>query len=327
MELPELNIDHLVARLPILQGGMSIKVSTAPLAAAVSINGGVGIIGGSGLPIEDLREQIRQAKEMAKDYLIGVNIMFVAREFLELVKTAIESGADFIISGAGFSRDLFKIGSSYDIPIVSIVSDIKAALLAKKCGAAAIVVEGKEAGGHLGTECSVWDLLPEIINKIKDIPIIAAGGIVDGKGIKKALDLGANGVQMASRFVLSKECDVSDNFKQVYLNGSKEDSVIIESPVGLPGRAIKTPFIERLLRHEKINDGCNVLCMKCCNFQYCIQNRLIMARKGDIENGIFFAGENFYKMKKILPVKDIINKLVKEYEEELTEEKKAPAGG
>ena len=325
MELPELKIGPLAAKLPILQGGMSIKVSTAPLAAAVALNGGVGIIGGSGLPIEDLKEQIRQAKEAARDYIIGVNIMFVAREFLELVKTAIESGADFIISGAGFSRDLFKIGKSYNIPIISIVSDVKAALLAWRCGASAIVVEGKEAGGHLGTNRSIWEILPEIIAKIKDIPVIAAGGIFNGKGIKKALDMGAAGIQMASRFVLSKECDVSDNFKKVYLNGSKEDSVIIESPVGMPGRAVKTPFIKKLLSGEKINDKCNVLCMKCCNFQYCIQNRLIMAREGDIENGVFFAGENFYQMKEILPVKSILNNLVKEFNEAIVNEKKEAA--
>lgn len=325
MSLPELKIDHLIAKFPILQGGMSIKVSTAPLASAVALCGGVGIIGGSGLPIEEIKEQIRQAKEIAKDYIVGVNIMFVARDFLELVKTAIENGADFIISGAGFSRDLFKIGKAYNIPIISIVSDVKAALLAWKCGAAAIVVEGKEAGGHLGTKRSIWDILPEILAKIKDIPVIAAGGIMNGKGIKKAIDLGASGVQMASRFVLSKECEVSDNFKQVYINGKKEDSTIIESPVGMPGRAIKTPFIERLLRKEKINDNCNVLCMKCCSFQYCIQNRLIMARNGDVENGIFFAGEDFYKAKNILPVKNIINGLVEEYNQAVIEENKKVA--
>lgn len=325
MNLPELKIGHLVAKLPILQGGMSIKVSTAPLAAAVAINGGVGIIGGSGLPLEDLKEQIRQAKEIAKDYIVGVNIMFVAREFLELVKAAVENGADFIISGAGFSRDLFKIGKAYDVPIISIVSDLKAAILAKKCGASAIVVEGKEAGGHLGTKKSIWEILPEILAKIKDIPVIAAGGITNGKEIKKALDAGASGVQMASRFVLSKECDVSENFKKVYLNAGKEDSVVIESPVGMPGRAIRTPFVEKLMKKEKINDGCNVLCMKCCTFQYCIQNRLLQARAGDVENGIFFAGENFYKMKEILPVKDILNRLAKEFSQASIEKNKAAA--
>lgn len=315
MKLPPLKIGNLTASIPIIQGGMAVRISTAPLAAAVANAGGIGVIGGSGMGIEELKEQINTAKSLAPNGIVGVNIMFVAREFFQLVEAAIQSGVDLIITGAGFSRDIFKYGEKYKIPIVSIVSSVKTALIAEKCGADAIIVEGKEAGGHLGTDRPMREVLVEVLDKIKKIPVIAAGGITNGKEIVELIKKGAAGVQMATRFVLSTECEVSEKFKQHYLSAKKEDVVIFQSPVGLPGRAIRTPFIDSVLDDTIEFFKCKYQCMKKCSYRFCIIQSLINAQKGDIEHGVVFSGENVWKMKEILPVKEIFAKLIKEAEE------------
>ncbi|HAR61854.1 MAG: nitronate monooxygenase [Candidatus Margulisiibacteriota bacterium] len=314
MNLPQLKIGNLVAAIPIIQGGMAVRISTAPLAAAVANAGGIGVIGGSGMGIEELKDQIKKAKELAPNGIIGVNIMFVAREFFQLVEAAISSGVDLIITGAGFSRDVFKYGEKYKIPIVSIVSSVKTAILAEKCGADAIIVEGKEAGGHLGTDRPMREVLTEVLEVIKGLPVIAAGGITNGTEIAELIKKGAAGVQMATRFVLSKECDVSDKFKQMYLSANKEDIVVFQSPVGLPGRALRNKFVSKVLDGSIEFFKCSYQCMKKCSFRFCIIESLINAQKGDIDNAIIFSGENVWKMKEILPVKDIFSRLVKEAE-------------
>ena len=188
---------------------MSIRVSTAPMSGAVSKTGAVGIIGGSGIPPQEIIDQCREARRIAPDGVFGVNIMFVARDFMELCEAAHQGGADFIVSGAGFSRDLFKFGEQVNMPIVSIVSSAKAAIMAEKCGAKALVVEGAEAGGHLGTRESVWKIFPEVLKAVSpSMPVLPAGGITNGYEIRKAIEMGAAGVQMATRFILSKECTV-----------------------------------------------------------------------------------------------------------------------
>ncbi|MEN8142166.1 MAG: nitronate monooxygenase, partial [Thermodesulfobacteriota bacterium] len=245
MKLPSLKIGPFVATVPLVQGGMSIEVSTSALAIPVAECGGIGTIGGSSIPIDKLKEDIRKAKA-ATEGIIAVNIMFAMKNFYELVMASIEAGVDMIVTGAGFSRDVFKIGKETNTPIVSIVSSPAFARLAEKLGAAAIVVEAKEAGGHLGTDRSLRDLFPEIRKVVKKVPLIAAGGITDGFDMAEMMDkYGADGVQIATRFVLTKECSVDDNFKKVLLEAKKEDVSLIRSPVGLPGRAIKTPFVKQ----------------------------------------------------------------------------------
>ncbi len=315
MKLPELTIGHLTSRLPVIQGGMSVRISTSSLASAVAECGGIGTIGGSGIPIEELKEDIRRAKQMTRG-IIAVNIMFAVRQFMEVVMASIEAGVDMIVTGAGFSRDIFKVGRDHNVPIVSIVSTPEFGKLAERCGADAIVVEAKEAGGHLGTDRPLRELFPEIRKVVKKVPLIAAGGITDGYEIAEMLGrFGADGVQMATRFVLTRECDVPDSYKNAYLNAKKEDISLMHSPVGLPGRAIRNRFLNRLLGGESVYDGeCKRGCLKSCDHSFCIIDRLDMSREGDTENGLVFAGENVWKIKDIPTVRELIDRLVAEAE-------------
>lgn len=294
---------------------MSIRVSTSDLAIPVAECGGIGTIGGSSIPTDELKADIIRAKNATKG-IIAVNIMFAMKNFYNLVKTSIEAGVDMIITGAGFSRDIFKIGKEANTPIVSIVSSPAFAKLAEKLGAAAIIVEAKEAGGHLGTDIALRDLFPKIREVVKKVPLIAAGGITDGYDMAEMMDkYGADGVQVASRFVLTKECSVSDAFKQAYLNAKKEDVTLIRSPVGLPGRAIRTPFVDKMKAGEELKaKECKYKCLKKCDHYYCISERLIMARDGNIEEGLVFSGENVYKMKEILTVKEVFDMFVSQAE-------------
>ena len=312
MKLPELKIGSFIAKIPIIQGGMSIRVSTSALAIPVAECGGIGTIGGSGIPVPELQEDIRKAKKATKG-IIAVNIMYAMKDFYELVMASIEAGADMIITGAGFSRDIFKIGKTHNIPIVSIVSSPGLAKLAEKLGAAAVIVEAAEAGGHLGTDVSLRDLFPSIRKVVSKIPLIAAGGITNGFEMAEMMDkYGADGVQIASRFVLSKECSVSQAFKEAFLKAKEEDIVLVTSPVGMPGRAVKTPFVEKMLSGEDISaEKCRFKCLKKCNYKYCISERLTAALEGDVENGLVFSGANTFKMKEILSVQEIFNRFVK----------------
>ncbi len=315
MKLPELKIGSFVASIPLIQGGMSIRVSTSALAIPVAECGGIGTIGGSGLPVPELQEDIRKAKA-ATDGVIAVNIMYAMKDFYNLVMGSIEAGADMIITGAGFSRDIFKIGKEHNIPIVSIVSSAAFARLAEKMGAAAIVVEAAEAGGHLGTDRSLRELFPEIRKVVSKVPLIAAGGVINGFEMAEMMDkYGADGVQIASRFILSDECSVSQEFKDTYLKARKEDIVTVQSPVGMTGRAIKTDFIARMEEGEDVAaKECKFKCLKKCSYKYCINDRLMASCTGDVDNGLVFCGANAYKMTEILPVKEIFNQFVRDAE-------------
>lgn len=315
MKLPALNIAKFKASFPLIQGGMSIRVSTSKLAIPVADCGGIGVIGGSGLPPEELHEDIKKAKA-ATDGIIAVNIMYAMKDFYKLVMSSIDAGIDMIITGAGFSRDIFKIGREHNTPIVMIVSSPTLAKLSEKLGAAAIIVESKEAGGHLGTDKSLREIFPPIRDVIKNIPLIAAGGITNGFEMAEFMDkYGADGVQIASRFVLSEECDVADEFKQAYLNARKEDIVLTSSPVGMPGRALNTPFVKELNAGEDLSTKkCPQVCLKKCDHHYCINERLMMAKEGNIQDGLFFSGENTFKMDSILSVAAIFKQFKEQAE-------------
>jgi NAD(P)H-dependent flavin oxidoreductase YrpB (nitropropane dioxygenase family) len=316
MKLPELKIDKLVARIPIIQGGMAVRISTGALAGAVAATGGIGIIGASGMTFSELASEIKIAREKAQGGIIGINIMYAAREFWGIVETAIQEKIDLIITGAGFSRDIFKIGQESNTPIVPVVSSARLAITAQKCGAAAVIVEGKEAGGHLGTDRPIREIFPEV-RKAVSVPAIAAGGITEGKEIVEMLKMGADGVQISTRFVLSEECNASLPYKQRYQTATREDVVVISSPVGMPGRAIKTPFVEKILiKNAPPPIGCD-FCLKHCSLEYCIVQALINSQQGDIEHGVVFSGENVWKIKNrsIRPAAKIMEELVKEAEE------------
>ena len=314
MKLPELKIGNKTARIPIVQGGMAIRLSTARLAAAVANEGGIGLIAASGMTHPELRYEINLARSLTNG-IIGINIMVAASDFAGIVRTAIDAGIDLIVAGAGFSRDIFGLGKESGTPIVPIVSSVKLAKISQKLGASAVVVEGKEAGGHLGTDISVRELIKPICAAVK-IPVIAAGGVLTGKDIADMLKMGANGVQMGSRFAASLESNGAPTLKEYYLKSQPDDIVVISSPVGLPGRAVRTPFSKRVMAGKVPPKTCDS-CLKACKHNFCIVRALTRAQQGDVETGLVFTGEYLPRIKEILPVKEIISRLVTDAEKNL----------
>lgn len=314
VKLPELRIGKLVAKVPIIQGGMAIRLSAARLAAAVANEGGIGLIAASGMPFDELRYEIKLARKLSPHGIIGINVMVAAREFKGIVTTAIEEGIDLVVAGAGFSRDMFAWGKASGTPIVPIVSSAKLAKISQSLGASAVVVEGAEAGGHLGTNRSSRLIVPEVRAAV-DIPVIGAGGVLHGEDIAEMLRLGANGVQMGSRFAASVESNGSEELKKVYLRANKpEDFILIHSPVGLPGQAIRTPFSERILLGTAPKPETCDQCLKKCSHKYCIIRALTRAQQGDVETGLVFSGRRMMEIHDILPVKDIFANIKREME-------------
>ena len=314
MKLPELRIGKLVAKVPIIQGGMAIRLSTARLAAAVANEGGIGLIAASGMPFDELRHEIKLARKLSPHGIIGINVMVAAREFKGIVTTAIEEGIDLVVAGAGFSRDMFAWGKASGTPIVPIVSSAKLAKISQSLGASAVVVEGAEAGGHLGTNRASRLIVPEVRAAV-DIPVIGAGGVLHGEDIAEMLRLGANGVQMGSRFAASVESNGSEELKKVYLRANKpEDFILVHSPVGLPGQAIRTPFSERILLGTAPKPETCDQCLKKCSHKYCIIRALTRAQQGDVETGLVFSGRRMMEIHDILPVKDIFANIKREME-------------
>ena len=290
---------------------MAIRLSTARLAAAVANEGGIGLIAASGMSHEELRYEIRLARSLT-DGVVGINIMVAARDFAGIVNTAIDEGIDLVVAGAGFSRDMFGLGKESGTPIVPIVSSVKLAKISERLGATAVVVEGKEAGGHLGTDTSVRELIPSIREAIS-LPIIAAGGVVTGQDIVDFIKMGANGVQMGSRFAACEEANGAPALKEYYLKSKPEDIVVIHSPVGLPGRAVRTPFSQKVMEGPVPPKVCDS-CLKACKHNFCIIRALTRAQQGDVETGLVFTGEYMPRLQKILSVKEIFAQLVGEAE-------------
>ncbi len=351
--LKNLRIGDLTAKLPIIQGGMGIGISLSKLSSAVAEEGGIGVIATADIGMDEpdfsknfleaniraLRKEIRKARELTKG-ILGVNIMVALTNFADLVKTAIEEGIDIIFSGAGLPLNLPEfLHGTMKTKLVPIVSSARAAgIIAKKWSEKfnhipdAVVVEGPKAGGHIGfkeemisnPEYSLEKLVPEVIQALrpyeekynKPIPVIAAGGIYTGADIYKFLQLGASGVQMATRFVTTYECDASEKFKQAYIDSKEEDIVIIKSPVGMPGRAIKNVFLEEVSRGQRKPFKCPYHCLKTCDYKntpYCISFALINAQRGNLAHGFAFAGANAYRADKITSVKELMKTLVEEY--------------
>lgn len=305
-----LNINGLKINIPIIQGGMAIRCSMAKLASAAANEGGIGVIAGTALPVEELREEIRKARKLItkKGGALGVNIMFAASNFINLVNTCIEEKVDVIICGAGFSRDIFSMVKGTGIKLFPIVSSLKLAKISEKLGADAIIVEGGNAGGHLGTDLDSWDIMEEITKNIK-IPVFGAGGVITPDDAERMLSLGTAGVQMGSRFAATHECEVSDEFKKMYINCKKGDIVKIMSSVGLPANAIISPFAEKLLaENENLVPKSCIGCLKHCKKNFCVSKSLIAGHGGDYENGLFFAGKDAWKINEILSVHEIFEK-------------------
>lgn len=310
--MPTLTIGNVTSRLPIIQGGMAVRISMAPLAGAVAKAGGIGVIAGSGLSPEELRDEIRAAREIAQGGVIGVNIMVAVRNFAELVAAALAEKIDLVIAGAGFSRDVFEWTREAGVPMVPIVGSERVAKLSERFGAAAVIVEGADAGGHLGTDEPVRQLLPRILESVS-IPVVAAGNIMSGDDILEVMAMGAAGVQMGTRFAATIESSAPDEFKQMYLDATDDDIVIVASPVGLPGRSLRSPLTLRLdAGTEPRIEGC-IACLKKCGRQFCIMDKLVKAQGGDVEDGLVFTGGGVGRIHDIPHVGDLMERLVAEY--------------
>ena len=351
--LNALRIGDLTIRVPIIQGGMGVGISLSGLASAVANQGGVGVIATAGIGMHEpdffrnfaeaniraLQREIQKAREATKG-ILGVNVMVALTNFKELVQTAIEEKIDIVFSGAGLPLNLPELRpKDSNTKLVPIVSSARAAaaicrrwLMKYNCLPDAFVVEGPKAGGHLGfgydqlndPDYALEKLVPEVIEAVRPfsekegtpIPVIAAGGIYDGADIHKFIEMGAAGVQMGTRFVVTEESDASMQFKQVYLDSKEEDITIIKSPVGMPGRVIRNQFVESMIRGEKEPFKCPYHCITSCDYRnspYCIAHALMNAKKGNLKHGFPFAGANAYRTTEIVTVKELMDTLKAEY--------------
>lgn len=349
-----LRIGKHEARFPLIQGGMGVRVSAGSLAGHVAKCGGVGLVASPGITLNSdlfngknylatnglaLKAELEKAYAIAPDGIIGVNVMVALSDFEELVAASIEGGAKVLVCGAGLPLTLPGLTAhAPDVALVPIVSSVRAAqLIAKKWDKSynrlpdAVVVEDPDtAGGHLGEKMEVigngdYDQYATVRGVKEfflteynlDIPVIAAGGIWDRADMMHALAEGADGVQMATRFVPTVECDADDAFKQAYINCKPEDIGLIMSPAGLPGRAILTNQ-EGIVNYDKENhSACNHGCLKKCSWKesrerFCIVRSLDRAQQGDVETGLIFCGTNAYKADKITTVQEIFDELFAE---------------
>ncbi len=353
-QMKTLKIGNLCAEIPIVQGGMGVGISLSGLSSAVAREGGIGVISAAGLgaiynrlsksyreaSILGLREELRKARAATRG-IIGVNVMVAMSNFADMVRTAVAEGADIIFSGAGMPLNLPSfLTEGARTKLAPIVSSARAAkLLCRKWFAEyryvpdAIVVEGPKAGGHLGYKREQLDdenfalerTVPEVVAVAEEfgaehdrhIPVIAAGGIYTGEDIYRIMALGASGVQMGTRFVTTEECDADPSFKQSYIDAREDDIEIIQSPVGMPGRAIHNSFLERVREGLKRPRECPFDCIKTCDVThspYCIMLALYNAFRGKLQNGYAFCGSNAWRAEKIQSVREVIASLKREYD-------------
>ena len=348
--LRPLVIGKLKAVRPVIQGGMGVGISLSSLAGAAAKAGGIGIISTAQIgfsrpdfkknPMEAnlkaIHTELEKARKIAPEGILGFNIMVATKEYAKYVKEAVKAGADIVISGAGLPTELPALTEGSSTKIAPIVSTDKSANVILKYWdrkykrtADLVVIEGPEAGGHLGfkkeelgayTKESYDDEIRKIIATVKrygekygmDIPVVVAGGIYDSSDVKHVMELGADGVQVATRFVTTEECDADIRYKQAYIDASENDIRIVKSPVGMPGRAIMNTFMERVMGGEKIpHSPCHRCLAKCspADIPYCITDGLIEAVKGNIEKGLLFCGAKAWKADRIEKVSDVIQAL------------------
>ena len=340
-------IGDLTAKVPLIQGGMGVGVSLSSLAGAVAAEGGIGVISTAqigyrepdfdsdpiGANLRAIKTEIQKARKIAKGGILGVNIMVATRKYEAYVRAAVEAGIDLIISGAGLPMELPKLVGDAKTKLAPIVSSVKSAQVIMRYWwkkytrlPDAVVIEGPLAGGHLGFHREQLDDIEglhyddevkNIIEKVEEtavehgvkIPVIMAGGVYTRQDMEHYLEMGADGVQVATRFVTTYECDASDAYKQSYIDAKKEDIVIVQSPVGMPGRAILNPFMKRAKKGRIPHGKCH-LCISTCKPEetpYCITDALVNAVKGKIEDGLLFCGANAYRATRLEHVKDIMD--------------------
>ena len=341
-----LKIGELTARIPVIQGGMGVGISLSGLAGSVAACGGVGVISTAQIGYRDsefekdpiktnlrvIGEEIQKAREIAKGGILGVNIMVATKQYAEYVKAAVKAGIDLIISGAGLPMELPKLVAGSKTKIAPIVSTVKAARVICRFWdhhyqrmPDLVVIEGPKAGGHLGFsrkqleeftpvtyDQEIRGILAEVKKYAdkygKEIPVVVAGGIFTREDMLHAMELGADGVQMGTRFVTTWECDASEAYKQTYMHAKKEDIVIVDSPVGMPGRAIRNRFLEKKESRRESIKKC-YQCIATCNpanTPYCITRALVHAAKGETDDALLFCGENAWRCEKMEHVADIM---------------------
>lgn len=347
---PSFRIGDLTARIPVVQGGMGVGISLSGLASAVANEGGIGIIAanaigmlepdyfkdGRAANLRALRREIRSAREKS-DGILGVNIMVAVNDFHELLDVAIEEKVDLVFMGAGLPIKNIPVEKmrAAGVKAVPIISSARAAEMIFKMWKKiyndvpdALVFEGPKAGGHLGfSEEQIDDpafrlesIVPQVVEAVRPyekefqrrIPVIAGGGIFTGEDIHGALELGASAVQMGTRFVATHECDADAAFKEAYVQCSAEDIGLIQSPVGMPGRAIRNSFIEDSEAGRRPSFKCAWQCLASCKAEkarYCISIALNNARRGKLNQGFVFAGSNAYRVEKILSVAALMGEL------------------
>ena len=348
--MKKLVIGDKVAQVPVIQGGMGVGVSRSGLAGAVAAEGGVGIISTAQIGYDEegfdqdqktcnriaIVKHLKQAKEKARGGLVGVNVMVALKDYADHVKTAVKAGADVVISGAGLPVELPRLVEGSGTKIAPIVSTEKAAHVIlrmwerkHKRTADFIVIEGPKAGGHLGfseeelkqeNEMDYDSEIRKIIETVKGyerkfrqkIPVIIAGGIFSREDAAHALRLGADGIQVASKFVATEECDADIAYKKAYVQAVESDIAIIKSPVGMPGRALKNKFIKQAAENSTKIGKCYGCLAKCnpAQIPYCITDALIRAVKGDVEHGLVFCGADIGRIKQISTVHDVIQGLM-----------------
>lgn len=348
-----IEIGNLYMEKPVIQGGMGIGVSRSRLAGAVAANGGMGVISTAqigydapdfqrdpeGVNLRTLPMEIEKAKEISGNRgIVAVNLMAVTQLYGDYVRTAAATGADAIISGAGLPVALPEYTAGTDIKIAPIVSSKKAAQLILKIWdkkyrrtADFLVMEGPQAGGHLGFSKEELTDLNEAYQTFEEnvrmtvdlktqyeekygrkIPLFVAGGIFSKEDSRHVMELGADGIQAATRFIATEECDASDAYKQAFIQAKEEDVMIIDSPVGMPGRALRNPFVEKMLKDREQICFC-YNCLKACRpntAKYCISQALINAVKGDLEHGLIFCGSRVGEIREMQTAADVIEELL-----------------
>lgn len=341
--------------IPLIQGGMGIGVSLGNLAGHVAACGGMGVISTAhpgynrpdfakdpyGANLRALEEHIEKAKAIAKGKgMVAVNAMVATSQYADSVRAAVAAGADAILSGAGLPTELPALARGGKAALAPIVSSARAArticrLWDKRHHTAPdfVVVEGSEAGGHLGfsaeeladhTAPALETIVPEVIQELAPfekkyghpIPVFAAGGVYTGADIKKFTDLGAAGAQIATRFIATHECDASQGYKDAVIAAKPEDVRIVKSPVGMPGRALNSPLIQKLARGGRIAPPSCMRCIVTCDpgkTPYCITRALIEAVRGNWEDGLFFCGGNVGRVDRMRHVSELIDELMTEW--------------
>lgn len=298
--------DLLGIEYPIIQGGMA-WVGTAELVAAVSNAGGLGIVGGGNAPPEDVAREIRLAKEMT-DKAFGLNIpLAISGDADEIVTLCIEEGVKIVVIGAwrpgGHIARLKEAG----IVVIPVVASVALAKRLERQGADALVAEGMESGGHIG-DVATMPLVPQVVDAV-DIPVIAAGGIADGRALVAALALGAQGIQMGTRFICTTECTAHENYKRAILKAKDRSTMTTGHSLGHPVRAIRNPMVHQFEELEKRGISEEEI------IEFGTGKLRLAAIEGDTRNGSVMAGQIAGMIDDIVPVKELIERIVVEAEE------------